>query len=179
MHGPANINVYLFYTQVYLAHKLTFRLVVMLAASTSNWSEIRLPIIRAYLGCKHRSSSKINSRRPRPLFDLRQIAIGRRKKKSHNATSPKSVSRISPIHNSQKEACHNAHTRTKYFSLSLIQRYLLKTAKDIVAPTSGHSKLAAVSSRRNDFLLDGAFPSPPLPRLPVLLSKIVGRSVYE
>lgn len=138
-------SMYTFFTQVYLSHKLTFRLVVMLAASTSNWSEIRLPIIRAYLDCKHRSSSKINSRRPHPLFDLRQIAIGRRKKAT-TGTSPKSPVFRFTIRKKRKRVTTYTYTKysSRYPSLSLIQRYLLKTVKNIVGPASGHSKLAAV-----------------------------------
>lgn len=109
-------STYTFFTQVYLSYKLTFRLVVMLTASTSNWSEIRLPIIRAYLGCKHRSSSKINSRRPHPLFDLRQIAIGRRKK----GTSPGHRRKVPHLTDShpQEEACQNVHTYEISFAVS-------------------------------------------------------------
>ncbi|TGZ53982.1 hypothetical protein DBV15_07636, partial [Temnothorax longispinosus] len=68
-------------------HKLTFffrkfitMLVVILTVFTSKPNKIRSPIIRAYLGRKHRSSSIRKSTRPFLSFDPRQTVIGRPKK---------------------------------------------------------------------------------------------------
>ena len=92
----------------------------MLTASTSNWSEIRLPIIRAYLGCKHRSSS--NQFAP-TLSALRSSSDrhSEEEKKAKTGTSLKSsvFRRINPQRGSVTTYTHtHTHTYEILFPLS-------------------------------------------------------------
>lgn len=141
----------------------------MLTALTSNWSEIRLPIIRAYLGCNRSSSNQFAS----TLFALRSSSDRHRKtKKSYNCgTSSKSSVFI--------DSTHKRGSITKYFShypsLSRVQGYLLETVKDIVVPfpaiqTCHH--LSKTTSFSTTHFLFASRPS-------FITRKIGGRSIYE
>lgn len=121
----------------------------MLTASTSNWSEIYLPIIRAYLGCKHRLS--LNQFAP-TLFALRSSSDRHRKtKKSHNRDITEKF-RISP--NSQEETSQRIHVRNTPRDILHHLQYKDICWKQWTISSSRFRpfELDAVPSRRNDFL---------------------------
>jgi len=122
----------------------------MPTASTSNRSEIRSPIIRAYLGRKHRSSPIRRDQPPAPALSAPSIFVGplsedqkgpksgRRNRDKRQPRVPRDTIHMDPR---EEASCasrmHDGHPLRDLSSP--VQGCLLKTVNDIVVSLPAHS----------------------------------------